>query len=71
MTARFSVKNSHIEGDLIMVLKKTDTCSQRYYSQTKNRIDIKRTDMKNGYKERNVTDVKREIGVKGSDEYFL
>jgi hypothetical protein len=35
MTARFSVKNRHIEDDLILVLKKTDTYSQGYYCQAK------------------------------------
>jgi hypothetical protein len=35
MTARSSVKNGHIEDDLILVLKKTDTYSQGYYCQTK------------------------------------
>jgi hypothetical protein len=38
LTARFSVKNSHIDDDLILVFKnshKNDTYSQDYYYQTK------------------------------------
>ena len=35
MTARFSVKNSHIDDDLIFGIKKTDTYSQGYYCQPK------------------------------------
>jgi hypothetical protein len=34
MTARFAVKNSHIENDLMLVLKKTPMYSQGYYCQT-------------------------------------
>jgi hypothetical protein len=38
MTARFSVKNSHTEHDLVFIFKNKviyDTCGQGYYCQTK------------------------------------
>ena len=35
MTARFSVKNRHIENDLILMFKNSHVNSQGYYCQTK------------------------------------